>query len=137
MPMPPGVVSARVQPGNEPARDDWFASELAPGSATALAADARPVAGAVSGSRRFGIASPRPGSIFALDPDIPPAAQRVIFAGERGTWWLNGRRLGEGEQLAWAPWPGRHELRLVGRTGTVVQTVKFEVRGAALKQAVR
>lgn len=136
-PMPAGVVSARVQPGNEPAREDWFASELAPASAVAAVADPGTVPGAPSGSRRFGIASPRPGSIFALDPDIPPAAQRVIFAGERGTWWLNGRRLGEGEQLAWAPWPGRHELRLVGRTGTVVQTVKFEVRGAALKQAAR
>ncbi|CAN7595153.1 penicillin-binding protein 1C [Rhizobacter sp. LjRoot28] len=132
-PMPPGLVSARVQPGNEPAREDWFASELAPASAKPAAGDAD----GVSGSRRFGIASPRPGSIFALDPDIPPTAQRVVFAGERGTWWLNGRRLGEGERLAWAPWPGRHELRLVGRTGTVVQTVKFEVRGAALKQAAR
>lgn len=129
-PVPAGVVSVPVRPGDEPARDDWYAAELLP----APGASSLEPAGQ---SRRFGIASPRAGSIFALDPDIPPAAQRVIFMGERGSWWLNGRRLGEGERLAWAPWPGRHELRLVGRGGAVLQTVKFEVRGAALKQAAR
>jgi len=39
--------------------------------------------------------------------------------------------------VAWAPWPGRHELKLTtpasaGRPARTVQTVHFEVRGATL-----
>ena len=44
-----------------------------------------------SGARRFGITSPRDGSVFAIDPDIPPAAQRITFEGEHGTWVLDGK----------------------------------------------
>ena len=43
------------------------------------------------GAQRYGITSPRDGSIFAIDPDIPPAAQRITFEGERGSWRLDGR----------------------------------------------
>ncbi|MCK6424451.1 MAG: penicillin-binding protein 1C [Burkholderiaceae bacterium] len=83
-----------------------------------------------------GIASPRDGSLFAIDPDIPPAVQRIVFEGEPGQWWLNGRRLGQGARLAWAPWPGRHrlELRLGGQR---VERVHFEVRGATLRAPAR
>ncbi len=42
-------------------------------------------------AQRFGIISPRDGSVFAIDPDIPPAAQRITFEGERGSWLLDGR----------------------------------------------
>jgi len=85
--------------------------------------------------RAFGITSPRDGSRYALDPDIPPAAQQIRFEGERGTWMLDGRRVGQGASLAWAPWPGRHELSLLGPGGRVLQTVRFEVRGAVVKAA--
>ena len=34
---------------------------------------------------------------FALDPDIPPRAQQIVFEGEAGTWVLDGRRLGRGD----------------------------------------
>ncbi len=87
-------------------------------------------------SAAFGIAHPRDGSVFALDPDIPPAAQRIRFEGEAGQWELNGRRLGRGERLHWAPLPGRHRLRLLGADGrTLLGEVAFEVRGAAWKAA--
>jgi penicillin-binding protein 1C len=79
-----------------------------------------------------GIVSPRDGSLYALDPDIPPAVQRLVFEGENGQWWLDGRRLGQGPRLSWAPWPGRHrlELRLAGGR---VERVGFEVRGAVAR----
>lgn len=90
----------------------------------------------VSSARPFGIASPRDGSTFALDPDIPPAAQRIRFEGEAGVWVLNGNHLGSGRAMYWAPWPGRHTLALLGRDGAILQTVRFEVRGAGLKTAL-
>ena len=90
----------------------------------------------MQGTQRFGIVSPRDGSIFALDPDMPPHAQRITFEGERGTWRLDGKALGQGERLRWAPWPGRHELSLTGLDGRVLQTVRFEVRGAGVKTAM-
>jgi penicillin-binding protein 1C len=83
----------------------------------------------------LGILNPRDGSIFALDPDMPPAAQRISFEGERGTWVLDGKRLGAAATLAWSPWPGRHRLSLLGRRGETLQTVRFEVRGAGVKGA--
>jgi penicillin-binding protein 1C len=84
-----------------------------------------------------GISSPSEGAIFALDPDMPAAVQRVRFEGERGTWVLDGRRLGQGRSLHWAPWPGRHELRLLAADGREIERVRFEVRGAAVKLARR
>ncbi|VEB43262.1 Membrane carboxypeptidase/penicillin-binding protein PbpC [Chromobacterium violaceum] len=76
------------------------------------------------------------GSIFALDPDIPPANQRMVLRARgvaKPQWWLDGKRLGSGAELAWFPWPGRHRLELRGGDGKVVQAVKFEVRGASLR----
>jgi penicillin-binding protein 1C len=82
---------------------------------------------------RRGITTPRDGSLFALDPDIPPAVQRIVFEGESGgQWWLDGRPLGRGPRLSWLPWPGRHRLELRLPGGRVEQ-VGFEVRGAVVK----
>ncbi|HSC65283.1 MAG TPA: penicillin-binding protein 1C [Caldimonas sp.] len=126
-PLPAGVVAQRVafDSQREPARDEYFLS----GSERAL----QRATGEVRGSERYGITSPRDGSIFAIDPDIPPAAQRITFEGERGTWRLDGRTVGAGERLRWAPWPGRHRLELVGASGQTLQSVAFEVRGAGVK----
>jgi penicillin-binding protein 1C len=125
-PAPPaGVRSARVSfdAKREPVRDEWFIAGTEPARQRASAV---PV-------QRFGIVNPRDGSIFALDPDMPPAAQRISFEGERGTWVLDGKRLGSGELLRWAPWPGRHELQLLTRDGKALHAVGFEVRGATVK----
>ena len=87
------------------------------------------------GAAHRGIASPKPGALYALDPDMPPKVQRIVFQGEPGTWWLDGRRLGQGARLAWAPWPGRHQLEL-RLPGGRVDSVRFEVRGATPRDAV-
>ena len=81
---------------------------------------------------RFGIASPRDGSVFALDPDMPPAVQRVTFEGEAGIWLVNGRRVGQGRVVRWLPVPGRHQISLVDVSGRVIQRVGVEVRGLLL-----
>ena len=109
----------------EPARDEFFLA----GTERTL----QRASGEVARAERYGIVSPRDGSIFAIDPDIPPAAQRITFEGERGTWRLDGRALGVGERLRWAPWPGRHRLELVAPSGQTLQSVAFEVRGAGVK----
>ncbi|HXH08701.1 MAG TPA: hypothetical protein VNP04_02880 [Alphaproteobacteria bacterium] len=75
-PSPPdGVIASQVIFANdiEPARLEWFlvGTEL-PGS----------------GVQRFGglprILVPASGTLIALDPDIPPAQQRIVFEAETG-----------------------------------------------------
>ena len=109
----------------EPARDEVFIA----GTEQAVQRSG------ASGAEVFGITSPRDGSIFALDPDMPPTAQRIGFEGERGVWVLDGKRLGSSQRVLWAPWPGKHQLSLLGRDGRPLQSVRFEVRGAGLKTA--
>ena len=129
-PMPAGVVAQRVafESRREPERVELF---LAGSERAVLRASAEATRDA-----RYGITSPRDGSIFAIDPDIPPASQRITFEGERGEWRLDGRALGTAERVRWAPWPGRHRLELVGSSGQTLQSVAFEVRGAGVS-AVR
>jgi penicillin-binding protein 1C len=124
-PPPPGVTTLRVryEPAHEPPRAEVFLA----GTELAL------LRGPDAAAPAWGIRSPRDGSLFALDPDIPPAAQRITFEGTPGTWVLDGRRLGRGGTLRWAPWPGRHELVLLGADGRALQTVRFEVRGATVR----
>ena len=127
--LPPGVVRERVafDAAREPARDEYFVPGTAQGRQAAGTQMAR--------AQRYGITSPRDGSIFAIDPDIPPAAQRISFEGEHGAWVLDGKRLGKATAWSWAPWPGRHELTLLARDGHTLQTVRFEVRGAGARKA--
>jgi penicillin-binding protein 1C len=129
--LPPGVVRQRVAFDNrrEASREEVFlaGTEQARISGTAL----------MEGGRAFGITSPRSGSVFALDPDIPRGSQRVRFEGEEGLWTLDGRVLGRGRALDWLPWPGRHVLTLEGAAGAPPHVVRFEVRGASLKSASR
>jgi penicillin-binding protein 1C len=124
---PAGVVARRVafDSKREADRDEVF---LAGSERAVLRASAE-----VAGAERYGITSPRDGSIFAIDPDIPPAAQRITFEGERGAWRLDGRVLGIADRLRWAPWPGRHRLELLAPSGQPLQSVAFEVRGAGVK----
>jgi penicillin-binding protein 1C len=83
------------------------------------------------------ITSPTSGTIIALDPDIPPRHQRLHFIAQSTSaqWRLNGKNLGAAKDVQWLPMPGRHVLQLVDMQGSVLDEVKFEVRGAAMKTA--
>lgn len=85
-----------------------------------------------------GILAPVEGAIYAIDPDIPPGNQKVMFRANgvaAPTWWSGGKQIGQGERFAWAPWPGRYSLELRDQEGRVVQTVHFEVRGVFLEES--
>ncbi len=89
----------------------------------------------VSGPPRIGY--PVGGSLFAWDPDIPPANQRILFekrgSGKRLRWSLDGHILGPAEEgYSWLPVPGRHELRLIAANGAELDKVRFEVRGGEI-----
>jgi penicillin-binding protein 1C len=97
-------------PGTEPEETGWEASAVAR------------------------IVYPPAGAVFAMDPDIPASRQRVFFAA-RGRyaglhWILDGQTLGAaGESAGWMPSAGRHYLSLSDVHGTVVDAVRFQVRG--------
>jgi penicillin-binding protein 1C len=118
-PPPAGVRRALVRwvDHQEPAREEWFVAGTEPRQP--LAARSR---------AQHGILSPADGAVYAVDPDMPPGAQRIRFEGQAGRWLLDGRLLGQGAQLQWAPWPGRHELALQAADGRELDRVHFEVR---------
>jgi len=114
---PPGLVARS---------GEWFlaGTEPLPGALPALPAD-----GAMAA---FGIQSPRSGSVILLDPEIPRAAQQMVFVGAAGLWQLNGRAVGQGSRVHWQPRPGRHvlERRDAGKPLAAPDRVVFEVRAA-------
>lgn len=133
-PAPPGVVRSpvRFEPPLEPARGEWF-----------LAGSERPVV-QVAGTRALArIAYPAEGTVLALDPDIPPARQRLAprlsAAAEAGwRWQMDGRPLAAaGSPVLWPLRPGRHRLALLDRAGREVDAVAFEVRSLKGKPAAR
>lgn len=111
----------------EPDRPEWFVAGTEQAVFQPRSLQAAP----------FGIVQPRDGSLFALDPDMPPQAQRLVFEGADGVWHLDGKRLGSGRRLLWSPWPGRHVLALRTADGRLLQQVHFEVRGATVKALAR
>ncbi|WP_236943648.1 penicillin-binding protein 1C [Jeongeupia sp. USM3] len=128
---PPGVVARRVTfDGNvEAARQEWFIKGTERSEIRVAAADAK--------SSPARIVNPVDGAIYALDPDIPPQSQRIVFRSEGvpgAIWWLDGRRLGRGASVGWFPWPGRHLLQLRDARGGLVEERRFEVRGATVRQ---
>ena len=64
---------------------------------------------------------------------MPPTAQRISFEGEHGTWALDGKRQDVGRRVDWTPWPGHRRLDLLAADVRVLETVRFEVRGAGIK----
>jgi penicillin-binding protein 1C len=123
-----GLVRVPVdfETGVEPARDEWFIDGTQMRHVSLASA---------AGSAVRRIASPDDASVIALDPDIPPAAQRLRFAAVSpvppgAAWRLDGRRLGAARPLPWAPWPGHHRLELIDAGGRVIDAVSFDVRGA-------
>jgi penicillin-binding protein 1C len=149
---PPGLVQTRAQFGNqggtplEAARDEWFiqGTEQAMFALNGNTTDARP-AKASRPVRKTApepdapprITSPASGTIIALDPDIPPKHQRISFSAEgRGTRWLmDGKEFARGPEAQWLPWPGRHVVQLVDAGGKVADEIRFEVRGAGVREA--
>jgi penicillin-binding protein 1C len=124
-PRPAGVVPRAVAfaVGNEPGRTEYF-----------LAGTAQPeMAGAPAIARRPRIASPVSGSVYALDPDIPMARQRIrltaagAVGGERLR--LDDRDLGPAAASPMVlPGPGAHRLALVDAEGRVLDRSLFSVR---------
>jgi len=144
--MPAGVerVALRFAGDLEPAREEVFLAGTAMRVVDMVdGVDVAGVAPARDGVPAIG--SPADGTVFALDPDIPPAAQRVWFraegAGGRAAqgvrWRVDGKPLGRGAQMAWFPWPGRHRVELLDAGGKVVDRIGIEVRGAVAKGAPR
>jgi penicillin-binding protein 1C len=120
---PPGVVhrTVRFPDDVEPARAELFLAGTEPVVDAPVLAGARPR-----------ILAPAPGTLIAIDPDIPPSRQRLAFASQAGTglrWALDAVDLGPADQhVLWQPTPGRHTLALVDRDRVAVDTVTFEVR---------
>ena len=90
------------------------------------------------------ILSPVDGTILALDPDIPPARQRLTLTADPGSvpsatlrWFIGERQIGRGEQARWLPWPGRHKVQLRDASGVMHQELEVEVRGAGVKNVER
>ncbi len=85
------------------------------------------------------IAAPTDGTIVALDPDIPPSAQRLKIRsatapGSAIHWRLDGKPVGDQAEFDWPLWPGHHHLELLDARHRVIDELSFEVRGANLKQ---
>lgn len=144
---PAGLLQAAVRfdaEGEAPRREwflpgtaqSWFARG-APSASFDLDAGVRlhggrASAGATVAANR--ITAPADGTLFALDPDIPPRHQRVELtaAAPGGRWLLDGRVIGQGQRLQWFPLPGRHRLQLVDLRGQLLDSIAIEVRGAGL-----
>ncbi len=125
-PAPPaGLVLRQVQfdPALEAPRREWFV----PGTETAL------IRLNAAEHRAPRITSPPNGVVIALDPDVPPDRQMVIFiaraARPNHAFLLNGHRIASGRQrYKWQPRPGSHRLALVDPVGKVLDAVDFSVR---------
>ena len=131
---PPGVSASLVHwpAGSEPPRREWFLVGTEMARVRSASAEVQPR-----------ILSPAPGSILALDPDIPPMLQQVVLLsnlaeepGQPGVaahlvhWELDGMPLGSGPWLSWQPRPGRHTVRLLGPDGATWDQARFVVKGS-------
>jgi penicillin-binding protein 1C len=127
---PPGLVRAWIAPWPGAQREhEWFIKGTEPaGEGQAL------------GEPAAKIVEPAPGTIVALDPDIPAQNQRMFFAALGGApglrWRLDGADLGPASpDYGWNPAPGRHALALLDAAGRVLDETRFEVRGAIMAGA--
>jgi penicillin-binding protein 1C len=122
---PPGLVRRPAPVGGASGRtlEEWFIRGTEPPPVSAHRTDPVPR-----------IVYPPREAVFALDPDIPPALQRIFFTAAGDTadlhWTLNGRALEDGgNSHAWEPVRGPHLLALRDSAGTILDSVKFQVRG--------
>ena len=124
-PKPPaGLVARTVQTASSGARrKEWFL----PGTEAATFEIAPALA-------NFRISYPAPGTVVALDPDIPEEEQRLFFASEPRDrshhFELNGETLGSaGSLLLWQPKQGKYRLLLRDSQGRILDAIEFQVRG--------
>lgn len=137
------------RPPLEAARSEWFlqgtqqalfaidsiAEKVYPSRAEGLKGFKKTPTHVVDGpSAPARITAPAPGTIIALDPDIPPARQRLQFTatGDGLLWRMDGKPLGRGTRVAWLPWPGRHVVQITNAQGLVLDEIRIEVRGAGV-----
>ncbi|WP_294087726.1 penicillin-binding protein 1C [Sphingomonas sp.] len=125
-PAPPAGIEARrviFSAGIEQPRRDYFLAGTGQSQVSSAPAEAR----------RPRITNPLSGSVYALDPDIPPRQQRLAIAvsGAAATHmlWLDGQRLGAADAAPLVfPRPGRHQLMLTDAAGRVIDQSLFSVR---------
>ncbi|MDO4682630.1 MAG: penicillin-binding protein 1C, partial [Lautropia sp.] len=152
-PSPPkGVSSLQIRFGPsaagagpvEPERAEWFLAGTAQSRFDLPASTLPPPAGTQrQPTHRAWITAPAPGTIIALDPDIPPAHQRLSLRARLDPassgvppaglhWQIDDQRLGSGTAQGWLPMPGHHRIQLRDGNGLVLDEVRIEVRGAGL-----
>jgi penicillin-binding protein 1C len=118
---PPGLSRQAVGPAESP-RPEWFVAGTEPARQVTAVAPLPPR-----------ILAPAPGTIVAVDPDIPPARQRVVFEARPALpdlrWYLDDTELGPAAgRVLWPPVRGRHTLSIAAPDRTVLDRVTFEVR---------
>ncbi|MCX5918232.1 MAG: penicillin-binding protein 1C [Deltaproteobacteria bacterium] len=123
---PPGLVKARVHfaHGTRTLREEWFIRGTEPVHLEAPG---------VSPHQR--ILYPPPGTVIALDPDIPRELQKMFFVlqtPQQGVHWvLNDRSWpSSGKATSWSPQAGKYHLALKDAEGRLIDSVLFEVRGS-------
>ena len=77
---------------------------------------------------------PPPGTVMAVDPDIPRELQKVFFVSQvhedHFRWVLNGSVLEDtGKAIPWIPREGKYHLAIADKDENVLDYVYFEVRG--------
>nr|WP_315478997.1 penicillin-binding protein 1C [uncultured Rhodoferax sp.] len=154
-PKPPaGVEQKLVQFANSPsapsleaARSEWFVSGTQQSTFAMDSGAARAIPTGVKGQKGLKnapapsarITAPTNGTIIALDPDIPPQAQRLTLQAEGSNlrWLVDGKPFAKGNAAQWPIWPGRHLIQITDAKGQVLDQVRLEVRGAGVKGSQR
>jgi len=120
---PPGVVRTAARFGGlAPDREEWFIAGTQVERVVHVAAGGR-----------ARLESPADGAIFALDPDIPAARQRIVLrasgavAGDRFV-LPDGHAAPADEPFLWDPARGRQAVALVAADGRLLDRASIEVR---------
>lgn len=131
-PMPAQVQVRQIEfvPTLEPSREEFFVD----GTQTDRV-ELSDVNLAYAGPAR--IREPVNGTIFALDPDIPPQNQqlRLLAQGqitEPLVWWVQGVEAGKGAQLRIPLVPGTLRIELKTEQGRLMDQVSVQIRGAQM-----
>ncbi|HTF99013.1 MAG TPA: penicillin-binding protein 1C [Nitrospirota bacterium] len=120
-PVPPRAVVARavvIPDQSQSARKEWFISGTESQTVERTTVPQR-------------ILYPAPGTIIAIDPDIPADQQKIYFesaSSGNAIWVLNDMVIGKTDTQPWTPRQGRYVLVLKDGADRRVDEVEFEVR---------